>query len=216
MSDTNADLRGQQRYTGGGDSRVVIGADINKQLLVQPGGAAYAEVSRRTGTWTVGTATLFAPLVAYPTTTAALEVWNGGSRTMVIKDLYASWILATAVVSTYAIYAMVTTTKAVPSLTALSIFSNAGKSAITPTAASEAVTGVGTTVVANGWRPYGDPMAWGLAAAFPGNGWSADVDGALIVPPRASVCVHVVGNAATASSFQAGLTFYWDSMTVEA
>ena len=68
----------------------------------------FAEIARRGTGFTVGTATLFAPLVAYPTTTAILEVYNNTTdKLMVIGDLYASQILATAVVQTFAIYAMV-------------------------------------------------------------------------------------------------------------
>ena len=167
----------------------------------------FTEINRRGDGYTVGTSTLFAPLVAFPSTTAALEVFNNGSRLLVVSDLYAAQILSTAATQTYAIFAMITTAKAIPSLTALSLFSTSGKPLVTPTAASEIVTGVGTTVVANGWRPWGPVQAWGTAAATPGNAWSVPVDGKLIVPPGASICLHVVGSLATASTFQVGLTF---------
>ncbi|MCR4342012.1 MAG: hypothetical protein NUW01_19215 [Gemmatimonadaceae bacterium] len=216
MSDANTDIRGKQSYTGGGDAMVNIGADFNKNLMVSQAAAPYAEVSRRGDGWTVGTTTLFAPLVAYPTTVAALEVYNNGVRTMVVSDLYAAQILSTAASQTYGLFAMITTQKAVPSLTALSVFSLSGKPLVTPTASGEIVTGVGTTVVANGWRPYGNAQAWGTATATPGNSWSVPIDGRLIVPPNCSICLHVVGALATASTFQAGLSFNWDSMTVEA
>lgn len=184
-------------------------------VLMAQGLPSYAEIMRQGDGWTVGTSTLFAPLVAYPTTTAALEVYNNGSRVMVVSELYAAQILSTAATQTYSIFSMVTTAKAVPTLTALSVFSLSGKAIVTPTAAGEIVTGVGTTVVANGWRPYGSVQSWGTAAATPGNAWSVPVDGKLIVPPGCSVCVHVVGSLATASTFQAGLSFNWATMTVE-
>lgn len=157
---------------------------------------------------TVRTATLFAPLVAYPTTAAALEVYNNGPRTLVVADFFAAQILSTAASQTYAIYGMVTTKKTVPTLTALDLASMSGGPLITPTADSEIVTGVGTTVVANGWRPFGAVQAWGTATATPGNAWSAPVDGMLIAPPGCSVCVHIVGALATASTFQAGVSFF--------
>jgi hypothetical protein len=215
MSD-NTDMRGQQRYTTGGDARVVIGADINKQLLTQDGGAAYAETSRRTGTWTVGTATAFTPVAAVPTVTSALEIYNNGARTLVVTDLFGFELLGITVVNAYSLWAMVSTQKAIPALTALSVFSNAGKALVTPTATSEIVTGVGTTVVANGWRPWGPPRVRTLDAATPGSAWSADVGGKLIVPRGASLCVTMTSSVATASSCQVGATFYWDAMTVEA
>ncbi|MGH8524963.1 MAG: hypothetical protein ACREXY_12345 [Gammaproteobacteria bacterium] len=175
----------------------------------------FTEIARRGTGFTVGTTTLFAPLAAYPTTTAILEVFNNGSRLMVISDLYASQILSTAATQTYAIFAMVSTLKAVPTLTALSLFSLSGAAIVTPTAASEIVTGVGTTVVANGWRPYGVVQSWGTAAATPGNSWSAPIDGRLVVPPGASLCMHVVGSLATASTFQCGMSAYMVSMPQE-
>lgn len=159
--------------------------------------------------WSIQTATLFAPLTAVPTTAAALEIFNNSTagRLIVVESLFADQILSTAATQTYAIYAMVTTQKAVPSLTALAMTSTVGKAAITPTAASEIVTGVGTTVVANGWRPYGSVQSWGTAAATPGNSWEAVINGRIIVPPSCSLCLHIVGSIATASTFQVGVTF---------
>ena len=93
-------------------------------------------------------------------------------------------------------------------MTALELFSLSGKAPITPTAAGTIVTGAGTTIVANGWRPYGTPRAWGNAAATPGDGWSAPVDGKLVVPPKCSLCVAVAGSIATAAAFHCGATFY--------
>jgi hypothetical protein len=210
---SNTDIRGEDRI---GTPQNIYADTATGGLGVLPLRGAYAETSRRGQSYTVGTATLFAPLVAYPTTTAALEVYNNHpTKVMVISELYAAQILSTAASQTYAIFAMVTTTKAVPTLTALSVFSNSGKAVITPTASGEIVTGVGTTVIANGWRPWGPPQAWGTATATPGNAWSVPVDGKLIVPNGCSICIHVVGALATASTFQAGFSFDWETMTVE-
>lgn len=206
---SNADIRVTD---SAGTPGLVLGNHL-KHLTNAPGMPEYYATSKRLEGYTVGTSTLFAPLVAYPTTTAALEVYNNSTvagRHMIISELYASQILSTAATQTYAIYAMITTAKAVPTLTALSVFSNGGKAIVTPTAAGEIVTGVGTTVVANGWRPWGAVQAWGTAAATPGNSWSVPVNGKLTVPPGCSVCIHIVGSLATASTFQAGLTFDWD------
>ena len=191
---SNVDIRGRQAYTGGGDAMVNINADVNKGLQTYQGLPPFAETQRRGDGWTVGTATLFAPLVAVPSTVAALEVYNNGLRTMVVSSLYADQILSTAATQTYAIYAMISTLKAVPTLTALSVFSLSGKAIVTPTAAGEIVTGVGTTVIANGWRPWGAVQAWGTAAATPGNSWSVEIDGRLIVPPLSSLALHVVSS----------------------
>jgi hypothetical protein len=212
------DSRNLQEWTGSGSASVRTRADVRKNTLVSQGMPPGAEMSRMGEGWTVQTATLFAPLVAIPTTAAALEVYNNSqTRVMVLRDLFTSQVLSTAASQTYAIYAMVTTSKAVPTLTALSLHSMSGRAAVTPTASGEIVTGVGTTVVANGWRPYGPPQAWGTATATPGNAWSVPVHGDIIVPIGASVCLHIVGALATASTFQVGFTFDWvPGLVVEA
>jgi hypothetical protein len=210
---SNTDIRGVDRI---GTPQNIFADTATRAAGVIQAFPEYAETQRRGDGWTVGTATLFAPLVAVPSTTAALEVYNNGSRLMVVSSLYADQILSTAATQTYAIYAQITTAKAIPTLTALSVFSLSGKPIVTPTAAGEIVTGVGTTVIANGWRPYGEVQAWGTAAATPGNSWEAVINGRLTVPPGCSICMHVVGSLATASTFQCGLSFDWITATVEA
>ncbi len=208
-------LKGNTRLS---TAQPLIGADQNTipGLMTTPGMPEYAGTGLRGDGWTVGTASPLTPLTAVPTTTAAVELYNNGSRIMMVQELYAFQLLSTAATQTYSLWAMITTQKAVPTLSALSLFSTSGKNLITPTASGEAVTGVGTTVVANGWRPWGVVQAWGTAAALVGNGWSVPVNGKLLVPPRCSVCLHLVGTVATASSFHIGLTFDWYSGTVEA
>lgn len=170
----------------------------------------FYEITRLNDGWTVQTATLFAPIAAYPSTTARLEAFNNRpGYVMVIEGLFAAQVLSTAATQTYAIFAMVTTSKAAPTNTALTVASLSGRPSYATTAASDLVTAVDTTVVANGWRPWGNPQAWGTAAATPGNAWSADVHGKLIVPQNASLCVAPAGSLATASSFQCGFSFYW-------
>lgn len=206
---SNTDIR----VTDSAGTPVAVLGNHLKHLANAPGMPEYYETQKRQEGWTVQTSTLFAPLVAVPTTAAALELYNNsiaGRRNMIISELFADQILSTAATQTYAIYAMVTTAKAVPTLTALALHSLSGKNLITPTAAGEVVTGVGTTVVANGWRPWGAVQAWGTAAATPGNSWSVPVNGKMVVPPGCSICLHIVGSLATASTFQVGLSFDWD------
>lgn len=210
------DIRGEKYYTGGGNGRTVVAMDHNNSVLSAPGGSAYGATRRRGKGYTVRTATLFAPLVAYPTTVAALEVYNNDpARVMMVSDLHAAQILSTAAEQANAIYAMITTTKAVPTLTALSVFSLKGDEITTPTASGKIVTGVGTTVVANGWQPYGQGGNWGTGTATPGPAWSVPIDGKLTVPYQCSICLHVAGALATASSFQVGFTFDWESVVME-
>ena len=201
------------RIRGGtqGGLETLVDANQAGQLVTADGMPRYTEASRRYAYLQVQTSTLFAPLTAVPTTTAALELWvnTSSQRTMVVESLFADQILGTAAAQAYAIYACVSVAKAVPSLTALSIRSvNGDHDAITPTVGSEVVTGVGTTVVANGWRPYGFSTGSALEAATPMHSWEAPIDGRLIVRPGRSLQLHITGSLTTASSFQVGAQFY--------
>lgn len=204
-------LMGKLRGGASDGAEAELHANLARELLTAQGLPPYAEMARAYEGYQIQTSTLFAPLVAVPTTVAALEIWNNANSnyTLVVESLFADQILATAAAQEYAIFACVTRTKAVPALTAMAITSvNGDTDPITPTVSGDIVTGVGTTVVANGWRPYGPPHGGALAAATPMGSWEAPIDGRLIIRPGKSLCLHVVGSLATASSFQVGAQFY--------
>lgn len=201
-------------HKGGGEF-AAIDRMPDGSLKFSKGLPDYTSMSMKGQGWTAQTATLFGSIAAYPTTTARLELFNNNPGwVMVVSDLFAAQILATAVSTAWAIFAMVTTSKAAPTNTALLVCSTSGKDAYTTTAASPLVTAVDTTVVANGWRPFGPGMGWGTAAATPGSSISAPVDGKLLVPPNRSLCIIPVNSVATASAFQCGATFYWESLPI--
>lgn len=195
---------------------VELKGDHSGALLVSHSMPKYSDLTRRGNGWTIKTATAFAPDAAEPAVTARLELFNNSSSAqplvMVIKDLFAFQLLATAATQTYAIWAMVTTQKVAPTNTALVMASLSGKTSITTVGGGPILSAIDTTVIANGWRPYGAVQAWGTAAATPGNAWSADVDGGLIVPPGCSFCMTIAGSLATASTFRCGVTFYLEPM----
>ncbi len=203
------------RYTGGLDAEVSASADRQKNLLTAQGNPSYTEVRRRGQGWTVQNSTAQAAIAALPTTTAHLELFNNGSRVAVVSDLHLWRLVGTAVGLGEILFAQITTVKAVPTLTAQTLFSMNGKAFIVPTATSEMVTGVGTTVIANGWQPYGFPAAY-LGAATPGTGSHIPIDGKLQIPPQCSLCLCVIASVNTASAFHLGVTFDWVTMTQEA
>ena len=174
-------------------------------LLVSHGLPKYAEMTKGGKSWHVETATAFAPVAAAPTTTARFEIYNNtvgmNSVALIVDQIFAFQLLSTAAGQTYALWAMVSTQKAAPTNTALNIYSNSGLPFRATTAVSRIITAVDTTVVANGWRPFGVVQAWGTGVATPGNSLVGDVDGRLIVPPACSLCLIVVGSLATASTF---------------
>lgn len=205
----NAELRAVQRGGAAGGLSLPLESNELHELLFAQGLPSFAEMTRKGGGWSVQTATLFAPLVAIPTTTAALEIYNNMSSTSLLVDtLFASQVLSTAASQTYAIYACVSTKKDKPTNTPLSLFSSSGRPVIVTTAAGRIITGIGTTVVANGWRPWGEAQAWGTATATPGNSWHVPIDGRLLVPPGCALLLHIMGALATASTFQVGASWY--------
>ena len=173
-------------------------------LFVAPDGPPYLEITRQGGHWNTISAAV-APLVAVPTTVAALELWNNSvsGMTMAVTDLWAFHLLGTAVLHNLAIWAQVTAPKAVPTLTATTIASQSGRGVYTSAVGSRVVIGAGTTVIATGWRPWG--VQFGVVStALPGEAWHVEVNGKLLVPPGSSLCLQMTDALATASSTQVG------------
>lgn len=213
-------MHGRVRSNNPGSDMTERAMQLNErqELLTAQGMPQFTEMSRKGNGFSLRTSTAFAPVAAAPTTTAALEIFNNtlgaNAQVLVVKDLFAFQLLSTAATQTYGIWAMVTTQKAAPTAATLNIYSLSGAPLLTATAASFIIPAVGTTVVDNGWTPYGSVQSWGTAAATPGNSWDAPVDGGLLVPPGCSLCVTVAGSIATASSFQVGARFYMENITV--
>ena len=208
-------VRGTTNYTGGGTAEQDIAVNQQRHALVTQGLPGYAETRRRGDGWTVFLAAASEGLAAVATTLAHLELYNNGSRLAVVSDLHIYRLLGTAVAVGEHLWVQVSTAKAIPTLSALTLFSMSGKASVVPTATSEMVTGVDTTVIANGWAPYGLGTAY-LAAATPGTGSNIPVNGKLIIPPGCSLCVTIGASVNTAAAFHCGVTFDWVDATVEA
>lgn len=183
------------------------------QGLYAQGNPAYTEATRQGVGYNCSLIAAVAPLNAIPTSTAALEIFNNtagpGAINLIIDSLFAFQLVSTGVVRTASIWAMVTTVKAVPVFTAQNIFSQSGRQFYASLATGPIVTGAGTTVVANGWRPWGPVQAWPGAAelATPGESMEAPVLGRYIVPPGCSLCMHVVSAVAT-GTYTMGASWY--------
>ncbi len=180
--------------------------DIGHQL-VAPGELAYTELVRRGNGWQTMQTSATAALVARPTTLTGIEIWNGSATVSLVIDRLFSHELVTSTTGLGGgaiIYAMVTVPVAAgPAITALTVRGSSGK------AYSGGVrTGVGTTVVDNGWFPWGTGVKKESAGAVvPGGGLVAEVNGRIIVPPFASLCVTVVSGYA-ADTFTSGASWF--------
>ncbi len=171
-------------------------------LFVAQDGPPFLETTRAGNHWMAvsGSGT---SLVALPTTSCILELWNNvvSNMTMSVIDLFLyNSADATAVLHNPSLWAMVTAPKAVPTLSAVAIKSLSGRAPYTSTVGSRVVTAaVGSGVLANGWRPWGTPGSGVIATVTAGMAYAVPVDGKLLVPPGCSLCITVVDTLAEAS-----------------
>lgn len=207
---------GRYRTPGGPDVDQAIGATKDASVVVAQAASLYEEVTRRGQLWSTMTTSAVAALVVRPSTVTALEVWNGypaGGPSLVVDRLMAFNLVSTAVNSNASLWAMVTMPKATPALTALVVNSHIGKQFITPLLGGQIVTGAGTTVIDNGWFPWGANYI-GPNAAAPGGGFDAQVTGRLIVPPGCSLCVQVVASI-VGDTFTEGASWYLKQLDLQ-
>lgn len=191
---------------------VGLGADSRRNFLVTQGGSKYGEMARAGGIWNIKSAAA-APLVAVPTTTALLEVYNNTNSGMAMEvlEVFYFHLLGTAALHNISIWGMVTAQKAAPSTGTLVVASQSGRGLYTDTATTRVTSGTSTTVIATGWRPIGATGPGVVSTALPGEGQSFPVDGQFWVPPGCSFCLQTVDALATASSVQMGLV--WNEVT---
>ena len=178
-------------------------------LLVAQGNAAPFTETTRQGLTETAISAAGTPLVVIPTTLCIFELFNNTSdEVMEIQDLFLLHLLGTTALHNLSLWACVVGEKAAPSLAAsITIGSQSGKPPVTATAASPVVPGAATTVIANGWRPWGQPGPGVVSTALPGEAFSAAVDGKLLVPPKRSLAITAVDALATASSVQVGASW---------
>lgn len=187
---------------------ITLNADSRRNLLVSQAGSKYGEMVRAGGVWNVKSAA-FAPLVAVPTTTAILEVYNNSNSgmSMEILDIFYLHLLGTAALHNISVWAQVCAPKAAPSTASLVVASQSGRGIYTDTATTRVTTGASVTVIAAGWRPWGATGPGVVSTALPGEAQSFPIDGQLWVPPGCSIALHAVDALATASSVQIGISW---------
>ena len=180
-------------------------------LFVAQGAAPrYAEMARRGNGYATMATSAVAALVVRPTTTAALEIQNvTPGKVMVIDRIFAhELVTSTTGLGGGAVqYAMVTRPVAAAITdAALVIASLSGKAPL----GKGALTAASTTVVDNGWFPYGSTVKKESAGAVvPGGGIEALIEGRLLVPYMHSLCLHVVSGY-TGDTFTNGASWYWE------
>lgn len=169
----------------------------------------YTEAARRGNGYSTMATSAVAALVVRPTVTAALEIWNNTpGKVMVVDRIFAHELVTstTGLGGGAIMYAMVTLPKAAPTDAALAINSLSGKPAQTKTV----LTAASTTVVDNGWFPYGyTTKKESAGAVVPGGGLEALIEGRLLVPYGSALCLHVVSGY-VGDTFTNGAAWYWE------
>ena len=192
---------------GSSGTELEMSVDSAGNQFVALGALPYSELTRLGQGWQTMSTSAAAALVARPSTLAAVEIWNGyQDRSLEIDRLFAHELVTstTGLGGGAGIWACVSApVVAGPSITALTIIGNSGK-----TYNGLVRTGVGTTVVANGWFPWGAAVKKESAGAVvPGGQIVAEVNGRITVPPYASLLIHVVSGYA-ADTFTMGASWF--------
>ena len=189
-------------------------ANEYRQLIVAGGLPPYAEMTRQGVRWKTFTATPFAPIAAYPTTLANLEVVNNTVAYNFVVDTIFGFLLVGAA-TTYAMSVWGSVGPAVYSgNTALVIASADGGTAYASATTTPLKTAITQTVVANGWEVFpGGTTNFAVSSAIPGGHTVGDVNGRLVVKPGASLYVCYTGSVATASAAQVGASGYLVAIT---
>ena len=183
------------------------------EQLVTGGLPPYTEQVRKGNAWGTMSTSAIAGLVVRPTTTAALELWNGyatGGRSLIIDRLFYFNLVSTNVVEGFSGWAMVTKSKSAPSSASLTVNSLQGNK----TYAGPVVNAVGTTVVDNGWFPWTNAYQKGAGGVVPFGAVIGPVEGRLIVPPQCSLCLHVVSSL-VGQTFTQGAFWYEEQISLE-
>ena len=196
-----------------GSSGVTQSAQFNGAgdlLAAQGAFPRYTEMARRGNGYSTMATSAVAALVVRPTTAAALEIQNvTAGKVMVIDRIFSHELVTstTGLGGGAVLYAMVTLpTPVLITDAALVIRSLSGKQP-----QNKAVfTAASTTVVDNGWFPYGNTVKKESAGAVvPGGALEALIEGRLLVPFGSSLCLHVVSGY-TGDTFTSGAAWYWE------
>lgn len=186
-------------------------------LLVSQSMPSSAEIVRMGDSWQVSTSSATAPATALPTTTGALNLWNGensNGKSYVIDSVQAYEIVVDATQSNCTtIFAMlVRPPVAAPTDAALTFRSLSGRNAYS----GRARTTVNASVTNDGWFAIGTSAP--VAAAVAGSAWKCidiPLNGVYIVPPGGQFCVQAAKVAATAGQMQFSIRWHEVQMIVK-
>jgi hypothetical protein len=185
------------------------------ELLVAEGLPRYTEMARRGQGYQVIATSAVAALVVRPGVTSGVEIWNGygaGGPSLIIDRAFTHNLVSstTGLGGGAGIWLMVTKPVATAIASTLTPVGTNGKAYGGPVRVA-----VGTTVVDNGWYPWGPTrMRESAGSVVPAGILTAEISGRIIVPPLSSLCIQVVSGY-TADTFCSGAMWYEEQLTVE-
>ncbi len=192
-----------------GDDHQQVAMTPQLELLVAQGSAPYREIVRMGRALWTGTTTAVAAAIAIPTTTGMFSLYNNapdGGRSMVIDWVAASGVAKTAAAGQAQLIVLPGQVReAAPADAGLVIKkANGYGQGVSDTVARSILTATAlpaTTGVVGNWVPVGPSVGAPGAAATPGNGLYAAIDGRFIVPPGRYFSMHVIADV-VGSTFQ--------------
>jgi hypothetical protein len=175
------------------------------------------EIVRLGDSWQVMTSTAIAPLTALPTTTGALNLWNGeaaNGKSYVIDRVQVAEIVVDATQSnmTGLFACLIRPPVTAPTDAALTIRSLSGRNAYS----GRARTTVNAAVTNDGWFPIGTSAP--AAAAAAGSAWKVTdvlLNGLYLIPPGGTFAVHAAKAAATAAQCHFSITWHEAQLIVK-
>jgi len=212
-------LEGIDAVAGGDTDQIALTPQL--ELLVAAGAAPWREIVRMGRAFYVSTATAVAAVVAIPTTGHMVSLYNNapdGGRSLVIDWVAASGVAKTAAAGQAQLLVNVGQVReAIPTDAGLAIKKANGLGGGTnDTYVRTILTGTalpaGTGLAAN-WIPIGPAAGFPGAAATPGLGLWAPVDGRFIIPPGRYFAMHVIADV-VGSTFQGSIGWHELQLTL--
>lgn len=210
----NTDIRVAKRVLDG-DQMVNAQSNELKDMLVAQNLPPYTEVVRTGAGWSTMSTAAVAGLVVRPGTTAAFEIYNAyaaGGKSLIIDRLFYFNLVSTNVIESFSGWAAVSTPNrvaAAPTSGSFVVRGNAGAAY-----GGAVIAAASTTVIASGWFPWTNAIQKGAGGVVPFGAQIAEVNGRLIVPPGASLNLHVVSSL-VGQTFTQGASWFEEQLTME-
>lgn len=195
---------------------------LNEQmeLLIAAGTSPFEEGAKAGASYWSSNTTAVAAVVAIPTTAVMFAIYNSeddGGMSLVIKSAWAIGVAKTAAAGQAILIGNIGQTRAAePTNSAMTIKKMNGMGSGSSGSIARTIVG-GTaldavTGVAANWRALGPSSSFPGAAATPGTGLWAPIDGRIIVPPGRYFAMHVLADV-VGSTFVGGID--WDEKQIK-